>query len=193
MKRICVFCGSSTGQSSAYVEAAQDLGRLLAESGYGLVYGGGNVGLMGTVATAAADAGTEVIGVIPTALQNREPGKVDPSEVFVVNTMHERKMMMATLSDGFIAMAGGIGTLEEIFEIVTWSQLGFHDKPCILLNTNGYYDKLNEFLDHLVEEGFVQAHMRDLFLVADTPEDMITMLDNYEPIKVNKWLEEKDI
>ena len=193
MKRICVFCGSSTGKSPSYLEAAQDVGRLLAENGYGLVYGGGNVGLMGAVATAAADAGTEVIGVIPTALQNREPGKVEHSQVYVVNTMHERKMMMSTFSDGFVAIAGGIGTLEEIFEIVTWSQLGFHDKPCILLNTDGYYDKLIEFLDHLVEEGFVRPHMRDLFLVAQTPEEMITVLENYKPIEVNKWLEAKDL
>ena len=155
--RICVYAGSNPGAKAAYAEAAGDLARLLAERGIGVVYGGGKVGLMGILADTALAAGGEVIGVIPQDLIDREIGHTGLTELHVVGSMHERKALMAELSDGFVALPGGAGTLEELIEIYTWSQLGLHDKPMGVLNVAGYYDGLAALLDHAVQEGFLRA------------------------------------
>jgi uncharacterized protein (TIGR00730 family) len=193
MKRLCVFCGSSMGNDPAYAAAATEVGKLLAERGIELVYGGGNVGLMGMVARSALEHGGDVIGIIPRSIFDKEVGNPGVTELFVVNSMHERKTMMATLSDGFIALPGGYGTLEEFIEVTTWSQLGFHEKPCILLNINQYYEKLIDLVDHFVGEGFVKANMRELILSADTPTELMHVLDHYEPVNLHKWLDEGDL
>ena len=162
MKSICVFCGSSYGALEAYADIARETGRAIAEQGYTLVYGGAKVGLMGTVADAALEAGGKVIGVLPRSLQDKEIGHEGLSELHLVDSMHERKAMMADLSDAFIALPGGVGTLEEIFEVWTWGQLGYHKKPCGFLNAEGYYDHLIAFLDHQTEQGFTKQVMRDM-------------------------------
>ncbi|HET9180489.1 MAG TPA: TIGR00730 family Rossman fold protein [Candidatus Angelobacter sp.] len=190
MKRICVFCGSSFGVRPAYKDAAERLGRLLAERGIGLVYGGGCVGLMGAMADAALAAGGEVIGVIPDSLMRREVGHRGVTKLHVVETMHERKKLMADLADAFIAMPGGYGTLEEVLEAVTWSQLGIQQKPCGLLNVENYWDGLLKVLDHAVDEGFVRPENAQLFLVARTPESMLGRLSEWEPpAHLEKWLD----
>ena len=173
---VCVFCGSSPGAQPAYGEAADRFGALLAEAGIRLVYGGGNVGLMGRVADAALDHGGEVVGVIPDFLMRREVGHRELTEIHVVESMHERKAMMAKLSDGFAILPGGIGTLEEMFEVWTWRQLGLHPKPCVALNVGGYYDRLRKFLDHMVVEGFLQPGHREALVLAETPEDLLAAL-----------------
>jgi uncharacterized protein (TIGR00730 family) len=189
MKRICVFCGSSFGVRAAYQQAAQRLGELLAEQGLGLVFGGGCVGLMGSVADAALAKGGEVIGVIPESLVRREIGHRGVTKLHVVETMHQRKALMADLSDAFIALPGGYGTLEEICEAVTWSQLGIQQKPCGLLNIEGYWDGLLAFLDHAVDEEFVRKENGQLVLVATTPERMLErLLDWTPPTHIEKWL-----
>lgn len=161
LKRVCVFCGSNSGLRADYRIAAQGLAVALAHRGFGLVYGGGNVGLMGHVADAMLQAGGQVIGVIPRALRDKEVAHQGVTELRVVDTMHQRKAMMHELSDAFIALPGGFGTLDEFFEILTWSQLGIHAKPCGLLNVAGYYDSLLAMLDHAVGEGFLwPAHRR---------------------------------
>lgn len=193
MRRICVFCGASTGNNPAYQEAAVAMGATLAENGIDLVYGGGNKGLMGKVADATIDNGGRAIGVIPKALVEREEAHERLSEQFVVNTMHERKMMMATLSDGFIAMPGGYGTLEEFIEIITWAKLGFHQKPCALLNINGFYDGLLTYFDQLVDEGFVKPPMRNLVLQAETPTSVLATMREFSPLDVTPILQEDDI
>jgi len=167
LRRVCVFCGSSPGDLDAYTIAARELGSVLARGGIDVVYGGGNVGLMKQVADAALAEGGQVIGVIPTALVDRELAHGTLSDLRVVASMHERKALMADLSDAFIALPGGLGTLEEIFEVVAWAQLGFHDKPCGLLNVAGYYDALLSFLDHAVASAFLRQPHRDL-LIGDT-------------------------
>ncbi|HEY5930652.1 MAG TPA: TIGR00730 family Rossman fold protein [Burkholderiales bacterium] len=167
LKRICVFCGANTGLRPAFANAARELGSLMAARGIGLVYGGGNVGLMGVIADAMLDAGSEVIGVIPASLVAKEIAHRGVTELRIVQTMHERKALMSELSDAFIAMPGGFGTLDEFFEILTWSQLGFHDKPCGLLNVAGYYDGLLRMMDHAVVEGFLLPGNRKL-VIADT-------------------------
>ena len=179
MRRICVFCGSSKGTKPAYAEAARAMGTLIAQRGLGLVYGGGEVGLMGIVANAALAAGGEVIGVIPEALMRMEVGHPRLTELHVVATMHERKAMMADLSDGFIAMPGGIGTLEELFEIWTWGQLGIHPKPLGFLDVAGYYQPLHAFLDHTVTEGFVKEHHRAMTAVETDPATLLDRLAAY--------------
>lgn len=163
-RRICVFCGSSPGSRPEFAEAARELGTLLAEAGIVAVYGGGNVGLMKELADAALAGGGHVIGVIPSALVERELAHGDLSDLRVVASMHERKALMADLSDAFIALPGGLGTLEEIFEVIAWAQLRFHDKPCGLLNIAGYYDHLLAFLDHAVASGFLRRSHRDLLI-----------------------------
>ena len=193
MRRICVFCGASDGAKPVYREAAIQMGQLLAERKIELVYGGGNLGLMGTIADATMQAGGRVIGIIPSALVAKEQGHQDITELFIVNTMHERKTMMATLADGFIAMPGGFGTLEEFIEILTWGQLGFHRKPAGLLNVDGFYDGLLNFFDQQVENGFVRPHLRKLVLTADTPESMLDAMQNYVHPSVNKWIERQDL
>ena len=179
MKRICVFCGSSPGAREVYAEAAVAMGRALLAGGYGLVYGGGSVGLMGIVARTVAEGGGEVIGVIPRFLMEREVGYVELADLRVTEDMHERKALMASLSDGFIAMPGGLGTLEELFEVLTWAQLGMHEKPCGLLNVDGYFDGVLRFLDHAVKERFVGTDHRGLVLQDARPEGLLAQLAGY--------------
>jgi uncharacterized protein (TIGR00730 family) len=189
MKRICVFSGSSPGARPAYLKAAQRLGGLLAERKIGMVFGGGCVGLMGAAADAALAEGGEVIGVIPDSLMRREIGHRGVTKLHVVKSMHERKALMADLSDAFIALPGGYGTLEEFAEVVTWSQLGIQVKPCGLLNVEEYWDGLLKFLDHAVDEQFVRPENSQLILVATTPESMLErLLDWTPPAHVEKWL-----
>ncbi|MGS4989328.1 LOG family protein [Roseibium sp. RP-7] len=188
MKSICVFCGSSYGALEAYADIACETGRAIAEQGYTLVYGGAKVGLMGTVADAALAAGGKVIGVLPRSLQDKEIGHEGLSELHLVDSMHERKAMMADLSDAFIALPGGVGTLEEIFEVWTWGQLGYHKKPCGFLNAEGYYDHLIAFLDHQTEQGFTKQVMRDMAQIASSPLDMIRQFENYTPPSAPKWI-----
>ena len=179
MKRVCVFCGSSSGVNPAYAETAASLGRLLAERGLELVYGGGNVGLMGIVADAALAAGGRVIGVIPEALMKWELGHPNLAELRVVGSMHERKAAMAELADSFIALPGGIGTMEELFEVWTWAQLGLHNKPLGFLDVAGYFERLHAFLDHMADEGFVKPRHRSMVAVHHDPETLLTLLDGY--------------
>ena len=179
--RIAVFCGASPGVSPFYLEVAEALGRFLAREGVGVVYGGASVGLMGAMANAALAAGGEVVGVIPRALVDRELAHPGLSELRIVDSMHERKALMAALSDGFVALPGGTGTLEEIFEVWTWAQLGYHAKPCALLNAGGFYDHLIRFLDHAVAEGFTQPRYRDMLVVADSAEAVLAAFRRYEP------------
>jgi uncharacterized protein (TIGR00730 family) len=179
MRRVCVFCGSSSGARPVYGEAAGRLGRLLAEQGIGLVYGGGNVGLMGIVADAALAAGGEVVGVIPEALMKWEVGHARLTELHVVASMHERKALMAELSDGFIALPGGIGTMEELFEIWTWGQLGLHAKPLGFLDVAGYYGHLHTFLDHMAAEGFLKPRHREMVAVEHSAEKLLERFAAY--------------
>lgn len=188
MNRICVFCGSSPGRNGAYRDAAEALGRLLAREGIGLVYGGASVGLMGAVADAALAAGGEVTGVIPRALKAKEIAHPGLSALHVVETMHERKALMVELSDGFIALPGGMGTFDEFFEVVTWAQLGIHAKPLGLLNVAGYYDRLAAFLDHTVAEGFVRGDHREMIAMEESPEALLERLRTRRTPVVEKWL-----
>jgi uncharacterized protein (TIGR00730 family) len=177
MKRICVFCGSSPGHDPRYLEAARSMGRTLARRGLGLVYGGGSVGLMGAVADAALASGGEVVGVIPRVLQIRELAHKSLSTLHVVESMHERKALMAELSDGFVALPGGMGTLEELSEVLTWAQLGLHARPVGLLDVAGYYQPLAEFFDRAVGAGFLRPAHRALLLVGHEPA---ALLDRFE-------------
>ncbi|HEX2729884.1 MAG TPA: TIGR00730 family Rossman fold protein [Rubrobacteraceae bacterium] len=188
MKSICIFCGSRPGADPAYAEAAETLGRTLAESGVTLVYGGGHVGLMGVVADAALAAGGEVVGVMPKALVEREIAHGTLTKLHVVGSMHERKALMADLAEGFIALPGGTGTLEEFFEVLTWAQLGEHSKPCGLLNTGGYYDPLLTVFDHMVERGFVSVDHRRLVLVEADPAALLDAFARYSPPRTVKWI-----
>lgn len=189
MKRICVYCGSNNGADPVYRAAAEELARELVACDVGIVYGGGKVGLMGAVADAAMEAGGEVIGVIPQALMDREVGHGSVSELRVVGSMHERKLLMAELSDAFVALPGGIGTLEEIVEVFTWSQLGIHHKPCALLDTAGYWQPLIAALDRMVEAGFLREAHRELLVVARDAGELLERLDAWHPAAVEKWLE----
>ncbi|GAB4515828.1 MAG: TIGR00730 family Rossman fold protein [Roseibium sp.] len=192
MRAICVFCGSSHGTRQIYTDAARETGRQIAEQGYTLVYGGARVGLMGTVADAALEAGGKVIGILPRALSDKEIGHEGLTELHLVDSMHERKARMADLSDAFLALPGGVGTLEEIFEVWTWGQLGYHHKPCGFLNIGGYYDHLIAFLDHQVEEGFTRDVMRAMAQIAGTPEELISLFENYTPPSAPKWIERSE-
>jgi uncharacterized protein (TIGR00730 family) len=176
IKALCVFCGSSMGSRQDYRAAAAQLGALLAKDNIQLVYGGGNVGLMGMVAKSCMDAGGEVIGIIPQALFNKEHGHRGISRLEVVSTMHARKARMADLADGFIALPGGIGTFEELLEVLTWSQLGIHGKPVALVNVTGYFDPLIALLDNAVGEGFLSRKHRNLLIVDDHPQAAIAQL-----------------
>jgi len=186
MKRICVFCGSSPGGSPDYLKAARRLGKTLADSNIELVYGGGNVGMMGTIAESVLKAGGRVTGVIPSHLANKEVAFTEISDLIIVDTMHQRKALMEQLSDGFIAMPGGLGTIEEIFEVWTWGQLGMHRKPCGLLNVNGYFNRLLGFLDHVVQERFVQITHRQMIIVEDRPDCIISRFSTYQPVITDK-------
>jgi uncharacterized protein (TIGR00730 family) len=189
MKRVCVFAGSSSGAHPDYRSAAQLLGRALVERGLGLVYGGASVGLMGEVADAVLAAGGDVIGVIPEDLVAKELAHMGLSDLRIVASMHERKAAMSDLSDGFIALPGGWGTLEEFFEVLTWGQLGLHRKPCGLLNVRGYFDGLLAFIDHSIDERFVTRENRAMIQIADTPERLLSLFAGYSPPLVQKWID----
>lgn len=189
MRRLCVFCGSSTGNQRAYSDAAEALGALLAERGIGLVYGGGNVGLMGVIADAVMAGGGQVIGVIPQSLANREIAHTGITELRVVDSMHARKAMMAELADAFIAMPGGVGTFEEFFEVVTWTQLGLHRKPCGLLNVSGFYAPLAAFIDQAVTEGFIKPVHRAAIVVDSDPVRLLDTLGTITLPDVPKWID----
>jgi uncharacterized protein (TIGR00730 family) len=188
IRRLAIFCGSNPGARSDYVEAARTLGRLLAQRGIGVVYGGSNVGLMAALADAMMDELGDVIGVIPRMLVDREVANRALSDLRIVESMHERKALMAELADGFIALPGGIGTLEEFFETWTWAQLGMHGKPCGLLNVAGYFDPLLQFLDHAVAERFVRDVHRSMVVVESDAAAMLGRFESYEPPRVVKWL-----
>lgn len=188
MRRVCVFSGSSPGKLPAYRHAAAQFGKLLADEGIGLVYGGASVGLMGAVADAARDAGGEVIGVIPKSLVALEVAHTGLDDLRIVGSMHERKALMAELSDAFVALPGGIGTLEEIFEVWTWGQLGSHAKPCAFLNTCAFYGPLLSFLDHVVDEAFLKPVHRGMILVEDEPQALLRALGTYRAPEVDKWI-----
>ena len=187
LQSICVFCGASTGANPVYREAAIAMGQRLAANGTRLVYGGGAVGLMGVVADAAFAAGGEVIGIIPQSLKDSEIGHSGLTRLEVVDGMHARKARMAELSDGFIAMPGGLGTLEELFEIWTWAQLGYHRKPLGLLDVNGFYSKLSLFLDHLVAEEFVKPKFRNMLQRSDSPDALLKQLNEWQPELSSRW------
>jgi uncharacterized protein (TIGR00730 family) len=189
MKRICVFCGSSSGSRPEYRGAGEELGAELVRRNIGLVYGGGNVGLMGVLADAVLKAGGEVIGVIPENLMAKEAGHSGLTKLHVVCSMHERKALMADLSDAFIALPGGFGTLEEFCEIVTWSQLGLHTKPCGVLNVQGYYSPLLAMFDHAVKERFLKPENRALVLAQDSVPGLLRALREWRPVRVEKWLD----
>lgn len=186
MKKLCVFCGASMGAKSSYVESARLLGKTLAEQEITLVYGGASVGIMGQIADATMAAGGEVIGVMPKQLVEREVAHNSLNQLIVVENMHERKAKMAELSDGFIALPGGLGTLEELFEVLTWSQLRLHSKPCALLNIEGYYDQLMAFLDNAVAEKFIKPVHRDMILVSDNPIELLGSIQRYSPPNADK-------
>lgn len=186
MQRVCVYCGSSAGTDAAWIESAQTLGTTLAKRGVGVVYGGADRGLMGAVADAALEAGGEVVGIIPKAFAHRV-AHAGLADLRLVGSMHERKVQMFELVDACIALPGGFGTLEEIFEVVTWAQLGMHAKPLGLLNVNGYYDPLLQFLDHSVASGFVRQAHRDLLYVADKADDLLALFETHTSAPVDKW------
>jgi len=193
IKRICVFCGSNHGARSAYTDAAQQLGKALVSQGMGLVYGGGSIGMMTVVADAVLKEKGEVIGVIPHALSSKEFAHNGLTELHLVSSMHERKAMMAELSDAFIAMPGGFGTLDEFFEIITWAQLGLHTKPIGLLNVGGYFDLLLKFIDYMQQERFISTEHRQLIITSHDPEELLLALIRYKPSqqipKVIDWKE----
>jgi uncharacterized protein (TIGR00730 family) len=193
LKSICVYCGSSPGRLKAYSTAARALAASLVEQNIRLVYGGAKVGIMGMLADAALQLGGEVVGVIPEALVQKEVAHTGLTELHVTQSMHERKTRMAELSDGFVALPGGIGTLEELFEVWTWAQLGFHDKPCGLLNVEGYFDSLALFLDHAVDEQFVKQPHRSLLIVENDAKKLLERFRNHVPVPpvIGKWLDKK--
>ena len=190
MKKLCVFCGSSFGNHKQYAETANELGNLIAKENMELVYGGAQVGLMGEIASTVLKAGGKVTGVIPRQLIEKEVAHKGLTKLHIVESMHERKKLMADLADSFIAMPGGFGTLEEIFEVVAWGQLDFHSKPLGLLNVRGYYDKLISFLDHSVNENFIMPEHRLMIMDDNNPKSLLTELKEYSPPKADKadWI-----
>lgn len=193
LKSIVVFCASSPGFDEGWAEMASHVGQYFAEQYITLVYGGGKVGLMGAVANGALAHAGRVIGVIPEFLDTKEIGHHDVTELIVVDTMHERKAKMNTLCDGVIALPGGFGTLEELFEMITWAQLGLHQKPVGLLNTNGFYDHLVAFVQHMVDTGLLKKENQDMLLVADTIEVLLDKMNNYQAPEVPKWLKKEGV
>ena len=193
MKRLCVFCGSSTGSRTVYAAATRRLGEALAARGWGVVYGGGHIGLMGVLADSVLRSGGSVIGVIPQALVDKELAHAGLTELHVVTTMHQRKAVMADLADGFAALPGAFGTGDELFEILTWAQLGLHAKPIGLLNVAGYFDPLRAWLDHAVREGFLRSAHRQLLLEAEDPERLLDLLEHYRPAGATpQWSDARD-
>jgi uncharacterized protein (TIGR00730 family) len=189
MRHLCVFCGSSMGLRPSYKKAAEELGRFLATSNISLVYGGAKAGLMGVLADAALQAGGEVIGVIPGHLVAREIGHAGLTKTHVVGSMHERKALMSDLADAFLALPGGLGTFEEFCEVLTWSQLGLHQKPCGLLNVDDYYSPLLQMFDHAVAERFLKAENRGMILSHKEIPQLIELMQNWRPAQVEKWLD----
>ena len=192
MRRVCVFCGSSLGALPEYRAAARALGEALAARGIGLVYGGGSVGLMGALADAVMGAGGATVGVIPRSLWEREVGHTGITDLRVVESMHQRKAMMAELADAFVALPGGLGTMEELFEVWTWGQLGIHAKPFGLLEVAGYYAPLIAFLDHAVRQRFVLPQHRAMMLVDEDPARLLDRLARHHPPPVEKWLDRSE-
>jgi uncharacterized protein (TIGR00730 family) len=193
LRRLCVFCGSSKGTRAVYAEAADRFGEAMAGAGLGLVYGGGHIGLMGVLADAVLAGGGEVIGVIPRAMVDKELAHSGLSQLHVVDTMHQRKALMADLADGFAALPGGYGTADELFEILTWGQLGLHTKPVGLLNVAGFFDPLLEWVDHAVAEGFLRAEHRSNLRVADTEDALLRgLIEAPPPLTPPKWLRDSD-
>jgi uncharacterized protein (TIGR00730 family) len=188
MKNICVYCGSNFGVNPRFREAAIELGGELVNRGIGLVYGGASVGIMGTIADAVLARGGEVTGVIPQALNEKEIAHPSLTQLHVVKSMHERKALMAELADGFIALPGGWGTIEEIFEVLTWAQLGFHQKPCGLLNEDGYYDHLFAFLEHAIDQQFVKAEYWPMLMMRPDAVSLLDSFSNYQAPNVRKWI-----
>jgi len=193
LKSVCVFCGSSPGADPAYEVAARAAGTAIAGRGLALVYGGAKVGLMGAVADAALAAGGEVFGVLPRGLAAKELAHTGLTRLEVVESMHERKARMAELSDAFLTLPGGIGTLEEIFEVWTWGQLGFHAKPAGFLNIAGFYDPLRGFLNHMTDQAFLKALHRDMAIFGETPDAILDAFDAYQPPVVDKWMEREQL
>jgi uncharacterized protein (TIGR00730 family) len=189
IENICVYCGSSPGRLDLYADTARALAQALVKRDLSLVYGGASVGIMGVVADHVMALGGRVVGVIPESLATREVAHPGLTELHITRSMHERKTLMAELADGFIALPGGIGTLEEIFEIWTWAQLGLHHKPCGLLNVAGYFDPLHTFLDHTVTEGFVQPVVRSMLLVEEDAELLLDRFAAYQSPRLKKWVE----
>ena len=192
-RRLCVFCGSKTGNQAAYSEAARVLGEVLVREGIGLVFGGGRIGLMRIIADTVLDGGGEAIGLIPRGLAKKEVAHERVTELHIVNSMHERKALMADLSDGFIALPGGLGTLEEIAEALTWGQLGIHRKPCGILNTGGFYDHLIAFLDTATAHEFLNPVQRALVTVGTEPEALLEAMRTYQPPEGTRWLKQSEI
>ena len=192
MRNICVFCGSQSGTDLRYRQAAVELGGLLAQRGHGLVYGGGHVGLMGIIADAVLEAGGSVTGVIPKPMTERELAHETVTKLYVVSSMHERKALMASLSDAFIALPGGYGTLEELFEVIAWAQLGIHRKPIGLLNVAGYFDALLSLVDHMIGEGFIKTKHRGLFVTAAQPQALLDAVQHHQMPATRRWLTEEE-
>lgn len=192
MQRVAVFCGSRHGAEPAYRRAAEELAALLVQRELSLVYGGGNVGLMGVLADSVMAGGGEVIGVIPEKLRAREVAHQGITDLQVVGSMHERKERIYRLADAVVALPGGIGTFEELFEALTWNQLGIHRKPCGLLNVAGYFDHLENFLEHAVGEAFVRAEYKPMMMVEEDPEKLLERFRGYEPPRVKKWISQDE-
>jgi uncharacterized protein (TIGR00730 family) len=192
MNKICVFCGSNHGGRAEFTEAAKKLGHSLADRNIELVYGGGKVGIMGEIADAVLDKGAKVIGVMPGFLVKKEVAHSGLSDLKIVETMHERKNLMAELSDAFIALPGGLGTIEEFFEVVTWAQLGIHKKPCGLLNVCGYFENLIMFLDNAVSEKFLREEHRQMIFIHESPEHLLDQFESYKAPTVTKWMDLKN-
>ena len=193
MKSLCIYCGSSPGASPLYAQGARTLAQHMVNDNIALVYGGGNVGLMGIIADEVIRLGGVATGVIPLALMEKELGHKGLTKLHIVKDMHERKAMMAELSDGFIAMPGGIGTLEELFEVFTWAQLGFHQKPIGLLNVSGFYDGLIQFIQHMVTERFLKAEQADMLINAPDGAELLARFKSFVPTTVPKWLDRTSI
>lgn len=181
MDTLCVYCGSREGNDPSYVDAAESFGARLGERGYDIVYGGASIGIMGAVADSAMSAGSHATGVMPESMIDEELAHQGLDDLRIVNSMHERKATMADLSDAFVALPGGLGTLEELFETWTWAQLGYHQKPCSVLNINGYWSPLLQMIDHAVDSGFVDEMYRRMLVVGDEPDDLLDRLESYEP------------
>lgn len=191
LNNICVYCGANPGADPAHVEMAAALGKEMVRRDIGLVYGGSSLGIMGAVANSVLEHGGRAVGVIPQALATREIAHAGLSELLVVSSMHERKAKMAMLADGFVALPGGLGTAEELFEILTWAQLGLHRKPCGILNSNGYYDKLISFIDHAVEQQFVKLIHRQMLITAHAADQLLDRFADYQPPQLPKWIRQE--